>query len=256
MLTRQQIQRLAQRHGIGMQAQERDYLQHLILFLLYSRWQDFIFKGGTALRLAYRGNRYSEDLDFNAPPGASAETIEARWQVVADTLGDYAIRAELRDIWHSEVGYSVDLSFRGPLFDGRDRSKGKVRLDVNLRPEEAGSQPVLVASEYDDVRPFVVMVISREHLFAEKVRALLVRGKPRDLYDLWLMLGLGIRPDPVLIQSKLSLYSLDWSPDRLEQALTRVAVSWEQDLRPLLPQFVPYAPARQAVEAALAVLDS
>lgn len=30
MLTKSQIQRIAQRNGIGMQVQERDYLQHLL----------------------------------------------------------------------------------------------------------------------------------------------------------------------------------------------------------------------------------
>jgi predicted nucleotidyltransferase component of viral defense system len=67
MLTRSQIQRFAQRQGIGVQSQERDYIQHLLLFLLYRRSQELVFKGGTALRMVYKGNRYSEDLDFNAP---------------------------------------------------------------------------------------------------------------------------------------------------------------------------------------------
>ena len=43
MLTKAQIQRLAQRNGIGMQVQERDYLQHLLLWLLYTRSQDLIY---------------------------------------------------------------------------------------------------------------------------------------------------------------------------------------------------------------------
>lgn len=67
MLTKTQIQRIAQRNGIGMQVQERDYLQHLLLWLLYTRSQALIYKGGTALRMVYGGNRYSEDLDFNGP---------------------------------------------------------------------------------------------------------------------------------------------------------------------------------------------
>jgi predicted nucleotidyltransferase component of viral defense system len=252
MLTRQQIQRLAQRYRIGMQAQERDYVEHLALYLLYTRSQDFVFKGGTALRLAYRGNRYSEDLDFNAPESATVEEIQARWQAVADGLADYGIGAELRRAWQSTVGYSVDLSFRGPLYDGRDRTKSKIRLDMNLRSEVAASQPVLVSSEYADVRPFVVTVITREHLFAEKVRALLVRGKPRDLYDVWLMLGQGLRPDLALLQQKLASYDLSWSPNLLEEAMDQVEPNWEQDLRPLLTQSVPYAAVRQAVQAAMA----
>ncbi len=79
MLTRAQVQRLAQRHSIGMQVQERDYLQHLLLWRLYTRSQALVFKGGTALRLVYGGNRYSEDLDFNGPADRAA--LEALWQL-------------------------------------------------------------------------------------------------------------------------------------------------------------------------------
>jgi hypothetical protein len=42
MLTKAQIQRMAQRNGVGMQVQERDYLQHLILWLLTcATWRFF-----------------------------------------------------------------------------------------------------------------------------------------------------------------------------------------------------------------------
>lgn len=250
MLTRQQIQRLAQRHAIGLHAQERDYLQHLILSVLYSHAQKLIFKGGTALRLAYRGNRYSEDLDFNAPD-LDATGVEAEWQAVVTGLAAYGIEAELRNPWQADVGYSVDLSYRGPLYDGRHRTKGKVRLDANLRPEAIDTQPVLISSEYDDIRPFVLSVISREHLLAEKVRALVVRGKPRDLYDLWLLVNQGVTPSDALIQTKLDIYSLHWSQEAWRAGLALVEADWERDLRPLLPQFVDFAIARRQVEAVL-----
>lgn len=250
MLTRQQIQRLAQRHAIGLHAQERDYLQHLILSLLYSRPQSLVFKGGTALRLAYRGNRYSEDLDFNAP-GYDAAAVEAEWQSVVAGLAAYGVEAELRNAWQGEVGYSVDLSYRGPLYDGRDRTKGKVRLDVNLRAESVDSQTVLLTSEYDDIRPFALTVISREHLMAEKIRALVVRGKARDLYDLWLLVNQGVEAPESLIQTKLDSYGLHWGKEAWRAAVARVEASWERDLRPLLPQFVDFAVARKQVEEAL-----
>lgn len=249
MLTKAQIQRIAQRHGVGMQIQEQDYIQHLILWLLYSRSQELIFKGGTALRLVYGGNRYSEDLDFNGPDDVAA--LQALWEEAVAGLKDFGVVAEVRNARTSSVGYSFDVSFRGPLYDGRDRSKGKVRVDVNRRTEEVETRRELVASEYDDVRPFVVTVLTVEHLLAEKVRALLVRGKPRDLYDIWLLLRQGVRPDPALIERKLALYEMAWNPDALEEALERVRADWERDLRPLLPQFVPYEVARKGVAALL-----
>jgi predicted nucleotidyltransferase component of viral defense system len=247
MLTRSQIQRLAQRNHVGMQVQERDYLQHLLLSLLYTRSQALIFKGGTALRLMYRSNRYSEELGFNGPD--DIDTLRHLWRDVVASLRDFGIQAKARNEWESKVGYSFDVSYQGPLYDGHDRSKGKVRVDINRRPEPVETRRELVTSEYDDVRPFVMTVLTLEHLMAEKVRALLVRGKPRDLYDVWLLLSQGVSPDRALIERKLALYEIAFSAEMLEEALTRVRADWERDLRPLLPQFVGYEDVRQGVES-------
>ena len=84
MLTKAQIQRIAQRNGIGMQIQERDYLQHLLRWLLYSRSQDLTYKGGTALRMVYGGNRYSEDLDFNGQ--GEVAVLQSHWQEIVAPL--------------------------------------------------------------------------------------------------------------------------------------------------------------------------
>jgi hypothetical protein len=77
MLTRAQIQRLAQRNRVGMQVQERDYVQHLLLALLFARAETLIFKGGTALRLVYGGSRYSEDLELIE---SKLELYQLSWQ--------------------------------------------------------------------------------------------------------------------------------------------------------------------------------
>ena len=245
MLTRTQIQRLAQRNHIGMQAQERDYLQHLLLMLFYVRSQTLIFKGGTALRLVYRGSRYSEDLDFStmirAEPVATpidVAELHGLWQVVVTDLRDFGVEGELRNVWEGEVGFSFDVSYQGPLYDGRDRGEGKVRIDVSLRGEPSEIRRELVRSEYDDVRPFVVTVLTPEHLLAEKVRALLVRAKPRDLYDVWLMVEQGTQLDADLIRQKLKLYEMGLAPAVVEAALARARQDWERDLRPLLGQYV------------------
>jgi predicted nucleotidyltransferase component of viral defense system len=246
MLTRAQIQRLAQHSGIGLQAQERDYVQHLLLFLLYGHYQALIFKGGTALRVVYRGNRYSEDLDFNGP--SDPAFLQDLWGEVVSRLGNFGLAAEVRNAWQSEVGYSFDVSYQGPLYDGRDRTKGKVRVDINLRAEAVESRAVLVTPEYDDLRPFVVQTLTLEHLLAEKVRAFLVRGKPRDLYDIWLLTAQGAPLDPGLVQAKLALYDLTPSAGRLEEAFRQAATDWEADLRPLLLRFVTWetvAPLRE-----------
>ena len=83
-------------------------------------------------------------------------------------------------------------------------------------------------AEYDDVRPFVVTVLSPEHLLAEKVRALLVRAKLRDLYDVWLMVEQGAVVDADLIRQKLKLYETTLTPTLVDAALARARANWER----------------------------
>lgn len=242
MLTRAQIQQYAHRNGIGLQAQERDYIQHMMLYLLYRQTQTFIFKGGTALRVVYQGNRYSEDLDFNGPD--DPDWIQTVWQTTLERLVDFGIPWEVRNEWVSEVGMSFDVSYQGPLYDGRQRTKGKVRVDINRRKEVVESYRELVMPEYDDLRPFVVNVITPEHLLAEKVRALMMRSKPRDAYDIFLMAKQGTRLAIDLVETKLAAVNMAFSQANVyshanvEAALGKCQQDWERDLRPLLPQYL------------------
>lgn len=49
-------------------------------------------------------------------------------------------------------------------------------------------QTILVPFDYP-ISPYPLVVhLSKEELLAEKIRALFVRGKPRDLFDLWFLL--------------------------------------------------------------------
>jgi predicted nucleotidyltransferase component of viral defense system len=247
MLTRQQLQRLAQREHIGLQAQERDYVQHLLVALLSFRSEALIFKGGTALRMVYKGNRYSEDLDFDGPNDVA--WLRETWAGVAQELNRYGLVADIRQEWQGEVGYSLDVSYQGPLYDGRDRTKGKVRVDISLRQEQVITRRELVTPVYDDIRPFVVKVLAPEHVMAEKMRALLVRAKPRDLYDLWLMHSQGWRLDPVILAQKLEPYGRPFTVEWLNERLAHIAPDWERDMRPLLSQFITYDEAKQVIGA-------
>lgn len=250
MLTRQQLQRIAQRPGIGLQAQERDYIQHLFLSALYSRSQGLLFKGGTALRVLHRSPRYSEDLDFNTTLDL-VDTKALFRQAIAD-LARFGVMAVARNEWESAVGYSFDLSFQGPLYDGHDRSKGKVRVDTSLRREEVATERRLVSSEYDDVVPFLLTALTVEHLFAEKVRALLIRGQARDLYDLWFLIEQGLSVDVDLINAKLALYDVAFEVERFQQQVEALEGGWQRDLRPLLAQVPEFALVQERVLQAFA----
>jgi len=129
MLTKAQIQRMAQRYGVGLQPRSGTICSTCSCGFSTRRSQELIFKGGTALRMVYGGPRYSEDLDFNGQGNLAA--LQLSWKEIVSRLGDFGVTSEMRREWVSDVGYSFDVSFQGPLFDGRNRSKGKVRVDVN-----------------------------------------------------------------------------------------------------------------------------
>lgn len=245
MLIKQQLQRIAQQHGVGLQAQERDYIQHLFLSVLYARSQGLVFKGGTALRVLHRSPRYSEDLDFNAAL-ALADAQPPLRQAVAD-LTRFGIAATVRNEWKSAVGFSFDLSFQGPLYDGHDRTKGKVRVDINLRLEPVSTERRLVSPEYDDVIPFLMTALTLEHILAEKVRALLIRGKARDVYDVWFLLERGARVNLELVNAKLMLYETNFDAQRFRERVEALEASWQRDLQPLLAQAPEFALVRERV---------
>ena len=60
------------------------------------------------------------------------------------------------------------------------------------------------------------------HGLVEKVRPLPVRGKPRDLYDIWLLLNQSVSPDRALTGRKLKFYQATFSAQKLEAATARV----------------------------------
>jgi predicted nucleotidyltransferase component of viral defense system len=125
------------------------------------------------------------------------------------------------------------------------------RVDLSTRREKSDTQRVLVPSEYDDLRPFVLTVISPEHLLAEKVRALLVRSKACDLFDIWLLINQGIVVDRKLIEKKLTLYEIPLTTQNLDDALDKAKADWARDLRPLLPQLVSRNDAASQIEPVL-----
>src|SRR5207237_8287832 len=125
MLTLAQLRRLSQRNRIGLQPQERDYIQHLFLYVLYAApRRDNVglhFKGGTAIRIVYGSPRFSEDLDFNSD--LTLEETRTRLHAAAEELGSFGAQAMLRNERRSAQGVGFELSYQGLLFDGRSFTK-------------------------------------------------------------------------------------------------------------------------------------
>jgi hypothetical protein len=60
-----------------------------------------------------------------------------------------------------------------------------------------------------------------------------------------------VEPDLTVDECGLANQNRGWEREALEEAMEHVRTDWERDLRPMLPQFVPYEVARERVEVLL-----
>lgn len=210
-------------------------LLHYDILLALSRTelsQRLVFQGGTALRLCYGGQRYSEDLDFVC--GSDA----------AEPFNINELEALLRTHVADRYGLNVEVKQPGPdrQFDDEDvvvkrwsfnvhvpgfAAAQKIHFEVcNVPAYQAG--PLLLQPRYgflsDVYGDIALQVESLEEILADKVVALVGRShlKARDLWDLRWLAQKGLQPDVALVQAKFEDYGLEDIDERIEAAMARL----------------------------------
>jgi predicted nucleotidyltransferase component of viral defense system len=189
MISRSELQRLANREKVALGTLEKDYvltevLRSLSRVTLLS--QLLVFKGGTALRKVYFADwRYSEDLDFTVKHDIKEEELSLlldEWYLQVEQTAQIRLTTKML---HKPNGYArVRAQFIGPL-----AYPGMIFMDLSfdeplcLDPEKRAilSEPFLSEGQK-------VLAYPLEELLAEKIRSLSERGKSRDYYDVWRLL--------------------------------------------------------------------
>ena len=214
------------------------------------------FKGGTCLKKCYIETfRFSEDLDFTVLPGGPFEHDD-----VVDALNETLRRVQDEsgiDFTQRQIRYRVRpdrSSAEGRIYYLGPREAptvASIKLDLT-RNEEIVRPTVLrpIGHSYPDQLPgrASVRCYSFEEVFAEKLRALGERGRPRDLYDVVLLYR---RPDlrghPSLISDTLAAkcQSKGVPIPSLEEVASDAAhveltSEWENMLAHQLPQLPPF----------------
>jgi predicted nucleotidyltransferase component of viral defense system len=176
---------------------EKDYTLGWLLAAIAAHAElseSWIFKGGTCLRKCYfETYRFSEDLDFTIIGGGpeEPEALAGVFAQVREWLLDTAgieIRVEpgsfkRRRNRRGKPTTEGRLAFRGP---SNPPSLPKVKLDLTsdeLIACPAETRPILHPyTDSGEIRT-PIRAYSMVELFAEKLRALAERCRPRDLYD-------------------------------------------------------------------------
>jgi len=189
MISRAELQRLANREKVALGILEKDYVLTETLKTLSqvpSLKDLLVFKGGTALRKVYFANwRYSEDLDFTVKHNMKKEELRQELDKWYQQVGVTSQIQLTTKMLHKPNGYArVRTQFIGPL-----SYPGMIFMDLSF------DEPLCLDPDDREVlaHPFSsegqkVLVYSLEELLAEKMRSLLERGKSRDYYDVWRLL--------------------------------------------------------------------
>ncbi len=195
MIHSSEISKSAHQLGLGDRTIEKDYVLTWVLHAIANSplRNQLAFKGGTAIKKIYiPGYRFSEDLDFTLLDlGMTNEMLESKIATLFQWLRENAnLTLEIRKIdVHASGDPAFYLNYVGPL-QGQIASRF---LKVDFTRAEVLAFPLRdlpVRSPYSDLqaREARLQVYSLEEILAEKLRSLLTRAEPRDLYDIHYLL--------------------------------------------------------------------
>lgn len=211
---------------------EKDYLQDIFLYYLYSKTaNEFVFKGGTALSKFYYSDRFSEDLDFTLRRKGSA--LSYLNGLLTSSMADIDYEAEylIKPEFNKFGTITAEITIKGPRYKGRESSLQHLTFEVNTGSELI-RKPIVIARnpEYADARNYVAVVMDKTEIMAEKVRALMSpkrRHRERDLYDINFLLGKKTELDKKLLMKKLAEAGLTFSAEKLNESIGTISPTWK-----------------------------
>lgn len=211
----------------------KEILHYDILEILYSNpiGKMLVFQGGTALRLCYNNDRYSEDLDFVVADGFSFNPDDMQFfkkTFQERILKKYKLEIELDEPKNDEnIVKKYTAKILLPL---ANRQKVKINIEIAQIPSHDNILKIInnnYPNEFN-VNAFV-RVESREEIFADKIIALGSRPylKFRDFWDIKFLNDLNIALDIELIRAKINDYKIENFGEKLRK---RIEIIKSEDL--------------------------
>jgi predicted nucleotidyltransferase component of viral defense system len=216
----------------------KDYYITRILYLLKDI-KGMYFKGGTALQKIFLDHsRLSEDIDFTLTTKVKDKEIEIRkllksQQFIKDITTDKEVDGFTRMVIHYNDFFGeantifIDLNARGKLLTA---------------PETH-----IITHFYPDIPEFSVPTLSQKEMIAEKVAAAIGRNKPRDHYDIYLIITKHLPIDMNLVEQKCKQSDDEFSIIKIFNNAKKLKNRWDEDMIPLLPKPESFANVMQTL---------
>lgn len=224
----------ARKFNVPISSIERDYAQSWLLAHL----PKMAFKGGTGIRKAYIDNyRFSDDLDFTLLDNPTISRLKSKIQKALQETRDESGISFLDDLKSEEVknGYVFVVYFRILRTSGDPL---KIKMDITKKENEIIFNPVQkrgILHIYSDKINEHIKAYTLEEMFAEKVRSLFERTRPRDLYDVW-YLNKKMTFDKSLFQKKCIYKKVEPNIDELITRKPNYEKTWKASLQHQLPE--------------------
>lgn len=274
MIGRTELNERVHEWGLREDVVEKDYVVGWLLWGIGSNpifSKSWAFKGGTCLRKCYLETyRFSEDLDFSVLSGGPIKPNEVT-PLLQEIFGriyeqsgvDFRVRDPVLRMRPDGKSVEGRAYYRGPR---NTPEVASIKLDLT-EAEQVIRPTVLrkISHPYPDQlpAPATVRCYSFEESFAEKLRAMGERSRPRDLYDIVnLFRRQEFRPYAGLVRSVyvqkceskrvevFTLVSLENSPHR-----TELEAEWANMLGHQLPVLPPFEDFWQELPRLFAWLD-
>jgi len=204
-MTYKEIQQIAKNLKMDEAVIDKDWiLGHFLnaMFSFSDIAENFVFKGGTCLKKSYfQDYRFSEDLDFTLLNKSFIINDNFFKKIIELAEQNSGAKFHLKNIKlqiHNDIpqGYEVTISFWGAYHKPNqpvlpvNRWQTKIKLDISfseivlLKPEV---KSIFHSYSDSDMIKSKVPVYPLNEIAAEKLRSLMQRNRPRDIYDLYFL---------------------------------------------------------------------
>jgi predicted nucleotidyltransferase component of viral defense system len=210
---------------------EKDYLQDLILYSIYSDTiEDFVFKGGTAMSKFYYSDRFSVDLDFTSKK-VDIAGVKSLIDNALKSIG-YPSKYTKEPAINRFGTIEAIIEIEGPRYSRKHSTIQEIVFEINTSAVLVEKPvPMSRAPVYADARNYVAIVMDKREIFAEKIRAIMSkrrRHKERDLYDMYFLVGKGTPINKETVFKKLNESKIDFSKKELIGYIKDVQSTWER----------------------------
>src|SRR4030042_6714304 len=157
----------------------REYWELIILKGLFESpfGRHLIFKGGTALRLAYGSPRFSEDLDFSLTQDVLKRQFPS---AIKKIIGPFSELTQT-DLEEKYYTYLAEIKVTQNYLPFPFR----IKIEISKRETKDYRWELKLLDSPSTVIQVMGQVATLDQIYKDKLACLKGRTKPKDLFDLW-----------------------------------------------------------------------